>query len=227
MASQQVGLFDGIDDSERDEILTEYFAADTNVRGQISVRGFTWIAQGEVRVCVRIQRERSKDQLTEVVLDRLGEGTFFGEIVALAPKAGPSAYTLAAKQCTLRYLRGPRQDHREMTSTDVLRNLIGEHPQVAINVIAEMGRKLRRTNRLIPVHPDGRVALYLREATYQREALSSEESRVDSIQESVAISETAVRNALSNLEAAGAIRKDNHGVITIKDRSVLESHLVL
>jgi len=227
MAREQVGLFDGLSEGERDRILAEYFSPVTDVRGDISVRNFAWISHGAVNICIRIQRERSKDQLIEVVLDKLEEGTFLNEVVTLWPHDGPTAYPVAAGQCRIRYLRRPDYVLGEATSADVLRNLIREYPQVAMNVIAEMGRRLRRTRRLIPAHPDGRVALYLLEEADQDGLLNTYQSKVDVIKESVGISENAVRKTLSQLEGAGIISRDNYGIITIRDRIALETHLTI
>lgn len=226
MTRRQVGLFEGLSDLERENVLAEYFFAETNFRGT-SVRGFAWITHGEAKICVRIQRERSKDQMTEVVLAKLVQGTFFGEVIALWPSIGPTAYVLASRQCTIRYLRDPDYSRGEKTIADVFRNLIQNYPQIALNVISEMGRRLAGTGRLVPAHPDGRVALYLKETANSQGSLSAQESRVDVIQESLAISETAVRNALNNLESTGTIKRDNDGAITVQDLNTLDSHLIL
>jgi hypothetical protein len=226
MTRRQVGLFEHLSDLERNNVLAEYFLAETNFRGT-SVRGFAWISRGEVKICVRIQRERSKDQMTEVVLAKLAQGTFFGEVITLWPSVGPTAYVLAGRKCAVRYLRRPDYGRGEKTTTDVFRNLIKDYPQIAMNVIGEMGRRLGGTGRLVPAHPDGRVALYLKEMADRQGFLNVQESRVDVIQESLAISETAVRNALNSLEEAGTIMRDNYGAIIVQDLTALDSHLIL
>jgi CRP-like cAMP-binding protein len=226
MTRQQVGLFQDLSGTEQDNVLSKYFMAETNFRGT-SVHGFAWISRGEAKVCVRIQRERSKDQITEVVLAKLTQGTFLGEVIALWPSVGPTAYVLASRQCTVRYLRHPDHRRGEKTTADVFRNLIQDYPQIALNVISEMGRRLRGTGRLVPAHPEGRVALYLKEAADRHGFIEVQDSKVDVMQEALAISETAVRNALNKLEGTGAIRRDSTGAIIVQDLTELDSHLIL
>jgi CRP-like cAMP-binding protein len=226
MTRQQVGLFQGLSPAEQDDVLSEYFLAETNFRGT-TVQGFAWISRGEAKICVRIQRERNRDQITEIVLAKLSQGTFLGEIIVLWPSAGPTAYVLASRQCAVRYLRNPNHHRNENAAADVFRNLIQEYPQIAINVISEMGRRLRGTGRLIPAHPEGRVALYLKEAADRHGSIEVQDSRVDAMQEALAISETAVRNALNKLESSGIIKRTGNGAIIVQDFAELDSHLIL
>ena len=46
-----------------------------------------------------------------------------------------------------------------MEIADVVLHLVEDYSLVALNIIREMGRRLRRTNRFIPRHAEGRVAL--------------------------------------------------------------------
>jgi len=227
MARQQVGLFDNIEGSLQD-ILDEYFPdVEEGVVGRIGIRTLTWIAEGKVQIGIQVQRERSEGKLVDVLLEVLKEGTFFGEIIAFNPDSRPSAYVHASQVCTLRYLRAPRQDRDETTPADVLRHLIDTEPQVAINMIAEMGGRLRRATRMIPVHPQGRVAGYLLQTADRKLSLSLDESKVDVLQEATGVAKSAISKKLNDMENARTINRNKDGTITIVDPSLLWEHFVL
>ena len=228
MTVEHVGLFDNVGLELRDEILAVFFPQRVeDFVGRVRYTSLTWIAQGEVEARVYIQRERTKRELTEVVLDKITAGGFFGEVLAFSPGGRSAAYMLAVSRSTLYYLRDPSASDGEQTPSDVMRGLIARSPQVALNMIAEMGRRIRHANRLIPAHPDGRVALYLLEVADPGGLVTTHDSRIDVIQRSVAVAESAVANALRRLESAHVISKDGRGNIMIRDRPALASHVVL
>jgi CRP-like cAMP-binding protein len=224
-------LFENIARNEKLSILKEYFSRVLQVpKGErVPVeQGLSYIQKGIVSVYVTITATRGKTS-RKVRLADLGVGQFFGETVALVPDRQHSADLVAARECRVRALREPNSVD-EYSQTDVFRNLVGKYPQIGINLGAELSRRLRRTNRLVPTHPRGRVALLLLETANEEDPTATiprlQNMTPKAIVDAAGVSRDAVINALRKFEEEQVVQREGDA-ITIIDRNKLAQEILI
>lgn len=224
-------LFENIDKSEKLSILKEYFSTVLQVPKGDRVpveQGLSYIQKGIVSVYVTITAARGGSS-RKVRLADLSIGQFFGETVALVPGRQRSADLVAARECRVRALREPNSVD-EHTQIDVFRNLIGKYPQIGINLGAELSRRLRRTNRLVPTHPRGRVALLLLETANEEDPTAAiprlQNMTPGAIVDAAGVSRNAVIHTLTKFEQEQVVQREGDA-ITIIDRNKLAQEILI
>lgn len=224
-------LFENIDRAVKISILKEYFSRVLKVSKGERVpvgQGLSYIQKGIISVYVTITAARGRTA-RKVRLADLSIGQFFGETVALVPGHQHSADLIAAKECRVRALREPNRID-EHSQIDVFRNLIGRYPQIGINLGAELSRRLRRTNRLVPTHPRGRVALLLLETANEEDPTASiprlQNMTPKAIVDAAGVSRDAVIHALNKFEQEQVVQREGDA-ITIIDRNKLAQEILI
>jgi CRP-like cAMP-binding protein len=165
------------------------------------------VAAGQVKVVLIAEDGR------EVILSVLGEGSFFGEM-AVIDEEPRSAHVIAMDDSSLLVLR--REDFHAR-----LRN----SPEVAISLLKEISRRLRRADEkigsLVLLDVNGRVAhLLLRMAEDEGGDRITRKLTHHTIAQMIGSSRETVSRTMRNLVERGIIqvtRKD----ITLKDRRSL------
>jgi CRP-like cAMP-binding protein len=165
------------------------------------------VAAGQVKVVLIAEDGR------EVILSVLGEGSFFGEM-AVIDEEPRSAHVIAMEDSSLLVLR--REDfHARLRSS----------PDVAISLLKEISRRLRRADEkigsLVLLDVNGRVAhLLLRMAEDEGGDRITRKLTHHTIAQMIGSSRETVSRTMRNLVERGIIqvtRKD----ITLKDRRSL------
>ena len=167
------------------------------------------VASGQVKVVLIGEDGR------EVILSVLGSGSFFGEM-ALIDDSPRSAHVIAMEDATLLVLR--REDFQQRLRTS---------PEVAIGLLRELSRRLRRADEkigsLVLLDVNGRVAdLLLRAAAEEGGDLIRRKLTHHTIAQMIGSSRETVSRTMRDFVERGLImvtRKD----ITIKDRPALLS----
>ena len=167
------------------------------------------VASGQVKVVLIGEDGR------EVILSVLGPGTFFGEM-ALIDDSPRSAHVIAMEDSTLLVLR--REDFQAR---------IRATPEVAISLLRELSRRLRRADEkigsLVLLDVNGRVAdLLLRAALEEGGDMIRRKLTHHTIAQMIGSSRETVSRTMRDFVERGLIlvtRKD----ITIKDRQSLLS----
>lgn len=167
------------------------------------------VASGQVKVVLIGEDGR------EVILSVLGSGTFFGEM-ALIDDAPRSAHVIAMEDSTLLVLR--REDFQSRLRSS---------PEVAISLLRELSRRLRRADEkigsLVLLDVNGRVAdLLLRAASEEDGEMIRRKMTHHTIAQMIGSSRETVSRTMRDFVERGLIqvtRKD----ITIKDRQALLS----
>jgi CRP/FNR family transcriptional regulator, cyclic AMP receptor protein len=165
------------------------------------------VASGQVKVVLIGEDGR------EVILSVLGSGTFFGEM-ALIDDAPRSAHVIAMEDSTLLVLR--REDFQARLRSS---------PEVAISLLRELSRRLRRADEkigsLVLLDVNGRVAdLLLRAASEEDGEMIRRKMTHHTIAQMIGSSRETVSRTMRDFVERGLIqvtRKD----ITIKDRQAL------
>jgi CRP/FNR family cyclic AMP-dependent transcriptional regulator len=165
------------------------------------------VAGGQVKVVLIAEDGR------EVILSVLGEGTFFGEM-AVIDEEPRSAHVIAMEDSTLLVLR--REDFQ---------NQLRRSPDVAISLLKEISRRLRRADdkigSLVLLDVNGRVAnLLLRMSDDEGGDRITRKLTHHTIAQMIGSSRETVSRTMRNLVERGIIqvtRKD----ITLKDRHAL------
>jgi len=165
------------------------------------------VASGQVKVVLIGEDGR------EVILSALGPGSFFGEM-ALIDDAPRSAHVIAMEDSTLLVLR--REDFQARLRSS---------PEVAISLLRELSRRLRRADEkigsLVLLDVNGRVAdLLLRAASEEDGDMIRRKMTHHTIAQMIGSSRETVSRTMRDFVERGLIqvtRKD----ITIKDRQAL------
>ena len=224
-------LFAGLDGPTREEILRVHFDERPLVRERAGVKpnfgqGMFVITKGRLEVYVPVIR--GNNERTRVVLGRLGNDDFFGEISFLRAFGSPSVYSAEAviTQAPFAAIRLRNGVSGDPLST--LRELIRQFPQVGVNMLSEMARRLAATNRY--VYPDAidRTRLELIRMTESDTTILT--ASAADIARSVGYVPEAVRKALHTLSHDGVIGLEplSDGFrITILDRSRLSDGLLI
>jgi len=211
--------------NDKNAILGHYFPIEREVQKGEHIPvdgGLSYIEEGAVGVNITVSASRRKGTKSVRLAD-LSVGQFFGETAVLAPGLSPATDLVATKHCRLRTLRPPNGED-EHSQTDVFRKLIGNYPQLGVNLCVEFSRRLRRVNRMIPVHPRGRVALLLLEVANEEDPTTAilrlGHMPLRDIVDATGISVGAVRRTLREFEGEKTILREGE-VITILDRNLL------
>lgn len=165
------------------------------------------VAAGQVKVVLIAEDGR------EVILSVLGEGSFFGEM-AVIDEEPRSAHVIAMEDSNLLVIR--REDFHAR---------LRQMPEVAISLLREISRRLRRADEkigsLVLLDVNGRVAhLLLRMADEERSDRITRKLTHHTIAQMIGSSRETVSRTMRNLVERSVIhvtRKD----ITLKDRHAL------
>ncbi len=165
------------------------------------------VASGQVKVVLIAEDGR------EVILSVLGEGSFFGEM-AVIDEEPRSAHVIAMEDSNLLVLR--REDFHAR---------LRQMPEVAISLLKELSRRLRRADEkigsLVLLDVNGRVAhLLLRMADEEQGDRITRKLTHHTIAQMIGSSRETVSRTMRNLVERSIIqvtRKD----ITLKDRQAL------
>ncbi|HXE58015.1 MAG TPA: Crp/Fnr family transcriptional regulator [Gemmatimonadales bacterium] len=166
------------------------------------------VAAGQVKVVLIGEDGR------EVILSVLGEGSFFGEM-ALLDDEPRSAHVIAMEDATLLALR--REDfHARLRAS----------PEVAIGLLRELSRRLRRADEkigsLVLLDVNGRVAdLLLRLADEEGGDRITRKPTHHTISQMIGSSRETVSRTMRDLAERGVIQVTRRE-IRITDRSFLE-----
>ena len=132
----QIPIFKHLDSTELEQLAEEvdqvsYKAGETIFHERDQGDALYAVEEGTVRIWVR------DEDVQEVTLSELGPGEFFGELAVL--DAGErSANATAVTDCTLHRLR-----------RDDFQNVLVRYPGAAVDVIREVGARMRQVNQLV------------------------------------------------------------------------------
>jgi CRP/FNR family transcriptional regulator len=210
-----ISLFAGLDKAQH-EALASIAAAKSYAKGQTiffdgsEAVGFHGVLEGRARV-FKLSAE-GKEQILEV----FGPGDTFGEAAAFAMRLYP-AHADALEECKTLFF--PRQ---------AFRDLVGKHPTLALNMLADLSRRLHRFTNLVEElslkEVPGRLAahlLYLSERQGDSDDLTLELPKVQLASLLGTIPETLSR-ILARMTREGFIESAGQRQIRILDRASLE-----
>jgi CRP-like cAMP-binding protein len=217
-----IGLLEGLDDHEAAAALAASFGDSWDAPpGELeTISTLYLIERGVVEIILPI----GQGIRNVPVLISLGPGNFFGETRLLFPEPLARARVVSENGAAGRLLRRPTCEDQ----TEPLEQLFVAHPRVALNLVAEISRRLLAASRFVPSHAAPlRLGYFLLGLSAREHAITVSGTAALSAQ--LGLSAPAVTHALATLEGARlvTVQRSDTMRIDVPDRATLADYLGL